>query len=252
MIPETEMTNLRKRSDQGKSTGKKEKKKRLRKRLLFNKRSYFFVHSIMRLFAEKNHPLVQSKSTLYSSFSLTFDEQSMFCFFCEQVYLLRFKKKKQNKDPCKKANAQLQEIQHRKVVSTFQIKSNKCLIFLCVAFFLLQINILMLDKTASVWRVASYGSWRIKNQKRKKKAAILEVAHQKKTMIAHQKERKKNSNTLILPAQKKVRKIESKEISYFEIVTSGCICFSIRSSFLYHMFLNPSFYHAFSKTMGKK
>ena len=91
----------------------------------------------------------------------------MFCFFCEQVYLLRFKKKKQNKDPCKKANAQLKEIQHRKVVSTFQIKSNKCLIFLCVAFFLLQNNILMLDKAASVWRVAS-GSWRIKNQKRKK------------------------------------------------------------------------------------
>ena len=27
MIPETEMTNLRKRSDQGKSTGKKRKKK---------------------------------------------------------------------------------------------------------------------------------------------------------------------------------------------------------------------------------
>ena len=62
-----------------------------------------------------------------------------------------------------------------------------------------------------------------KTKNEKRDAAILEVAHQNKTMIAHQKERKKNSNTLILPAQKKVRKIESKEISYFEIVTSCCL-----------------------------
>ena len=62
-----------------------------------------------------------------------------------------------------------------------------------------------------------------KTKNEKRDAIILEVAHQNKTIL-HQKQRKKNSpNTLILPAQKKVRKIESKEISYFEIVTSGCL-----------------------------